>query len=1302
MDFNTEDLAQQAQGSGKETLNRMSQPIKKAASKAAREGGKKAGRAIRKGLVKVGKAVGKMAVKAGQALVKFIASLGPWGILILAIVLLLIFLFAAAFNFMQDERGSSGMMTLNPAYENPTSQTDTGYIKALALTEPQAIIDAYYKYMACNSHQKVYYDPNTNQLIDLNFSDVNETADFASLIDLYEHERSYYLSSYFIKMADELLHRDEFYYPEQIIKPVFAKMLPLESDSSKKYITTLPIVDDGSDTAKAMREALQTALGSGSITSDIYNSLTNAYAINESLDSEDGQTPKVKYNEDADYALLALSKGYETSTIYNDDGIVMKDANGTDIQMLKNQGSNYSLGVWDYGFGSILQYEPMEQDKYISCTKASFTYHLHVLETWTDEENNEHQVDSCLSTLTCDVSFGVDTVATITQRINDSVPAAWTDTEDHTYTPYIKFSPSSADLTTMLANPNHVEMKVISTDKNLAGRIFDNDVLQNAFGNGDRTLMTMAEKYPLKVAVLSSVATFSGNIRYVYEDVETAEELTDRTGNAATFAENWSDDCTKVNYAITATEGCMFQGVVTRAGQVNDKHPAVVEELKVPVGFQYLEAYDSHYQIYVPDTVNEDLDFRQRVTEPLVADSDYAQYADQDMDGDGKITGMDYMLQLGLLQPYFGGALGTATGSAFSYTNLSANSLALMQQVGCTADENGEIELLAKAIAAEAGPNKLDQLMVGAVVVNRVHSSVYPNQNSIIEVLSARGQYSTWPDRIKNANPTDEMRASARQVLSGEFATPSNIIFQAGFTQGDGTFLINVNGHGLYTHYYCYKGAALSTIDIFGRPAITNESELRSLAEQLHQKDIDGGVSTSTGASGITTPGQTTNEEITSEFQLFAANKFDTISAIQRMQNIAEKQRSSVSAWSAFIAGFQEMCSKIFDSTAHVFNFNSGMHYVSMFNHNVALDDMQNTVIQAVTFINQDTYSTVADDIDPNELQFIFVGDYGGLGMSTMEGSANMVPGVGSTFTGFGSPTTSHYNVAEPWTGTTGQAVVAVSEGETVIAVGTGTVTAVSSNNPYEVVMSATADGKNLVITYGNLADISVSVGQSLSKGTTVGHAGPGGLILKLTIDGENVNPMDYFYRPQYGSGIGFTNLLDASGNIDNSLVQALKETLNTANSNITNSYDIYHTSWRSGGKSHQSVGECTWWAYGRGLQYCETNGTLPANGFKNGYGNGGDFLDQAQSQFNTGKIAQAGSWIVWKNGSWGHVAFVEAVANDGSIVISQSGRGYWDYYKGAGVNVSTIKNTGTASSPNYRYGSGYTFVGFVYLSSPK
>ena len=184
MEFNTEDLAQQAQGSGKETLNRVSQPFKKAAGKAVREGGKKVGRAVRKGAVKAGKAVGKMAIKAGQALVKFIASLGPWGILILAVVLLLIFLFSAAFNFQQDERGSSGMLTLNPTYENPTTKTDTGYIKALALTEPNAIIDAYYKYMACNSHQKVYYDPDTNQLIDLNFSDINETADFASLIEI--------------------------------------------------------------------------------------------------------------------------------------------------------------------------------------------------------------------------------------------------------------------------------------------------------------------------------------------------------------------------------------------------------------------------------------------------------------------------------------------------------------------------------------------------------------------------------------------------------------------------------------------------------------------------------------------------------------------------------------------------------------------------------------------------------------------------------------------------------------------------------------------------------------------------------------------------------------------------------------------------------------------------------------------------------------------------------------------------------------------------------------------------------------
>lgn len=1290
MGFNNEELTQQAQNSASNTVGQAASPI---ARKVAQEGGKRAGRAISKGVVKAGKAIGKGAIKVGQALIKAIIAAGPIGLAILGVILLIIVIVSAAFNYQQDERGSSGQLSLDPVHQNPTSMTEDGYLQALALTEPQALIDAYYKYMSCNSHQKVYYDAATNKVIDLQFDNADETSDFASLMDLYEHERAYYLSSYFIKMTDELLHEGQFYYPEQVIKPVFAKFLPLEDDPSKKYITTLPIVDDDSPNAKALKAAIEAAAGTAP--TDIYGSLPGAYAIKESLVSDGGEELKNEYNENATKTLLAVSKVYEESPV------TLIDASGTSVTQNKlvNQGSSLSQGVWDYGFGSILQYEPMIRDKYISCSKASFNYHLHKKETWTDEDGTLHENDTCYNTGTYEIRLGSDTVASIKQALDAKTSTVTDDETGHSISIYVKNCPSDEVLSTMLDNPSHVEMKVVAADKVLAGRIFSNDTLQAAFGNGDRGTMAMADKYPLKVAVLNSVATFSGNIRYVYEDLVTSEELTNRVGTASDFAENWIDDCTKIKYSAASGSNCTFEGEITRAGQVNDQHPSPTEEIKVPMGFQYLEGYDNHYEIYVSDLVNDDRDFQRRIQMEL---AEYAGHEDQDMNDDKKITIMDYMLRLGLLQPYFGGALGATGEGSYSFGSLTTDEAALMQQAGCTPDADGEVELLAKAIAAEAGPNKLDQLMVASVVVNRVHSPVYPKQNTIIAVLSARGQYSTWPSRIMNANPTDEMRSSARQVLSGEFATPSNMIFQAGFLQGDGTFLINVNGPGFYTHYYCYKGAALSTLDIFGRPAITNEASIRALAEELHQKDITNGVSNDTSNSGITTPGQTVVGDITSDYPLFAVGKFDTISAIRYMQNVAEKERSSVTIWDSFVAGFKELCGQIFSAKTLAFGSPDEKNYVNVYKHNVALSDMQDTVIQAVTFINQDIYSTVADEIDTDVLQFIFVGDYGGLGTGTTDGTANWVPGVGSTFDGFGSPTNSHYNPSENWSASTGQVVLSVPEGEVVVAVGEGTVTSVSGSGPYEVTMKAVSGEKNLTITYGNLKDISVANGQGVSKGTTIGHAGSGGLILKLLVDGVNVDPMDHFYRPQFSTGVGFTNLLDASGNIDNNLVKALKETLNTANSNITNTYDTYHTSWRAGGKSHQSVGECTWWAYGRGLQYCEQKGTLPADGFKKGYGNGGDYKDQATSQFQTGNVARAGAWIVWKDGSYGHVAFVEAVGADGSIVISQSGRGYWDYYSGAGINVSVIKNSGSVSSPNYRYGNGYRFVGFVYLDQPK
>ena len=118
-------------------------------------------------------------------------------------------------------------------------------------------------------------------------------------------------------------------------------------------------------------------------------------------------------------------------------------------------------------------------------------------------------------------------------------------------------------------------------------------------------------------------------------------------------------------------------------------------------------------------------------------------------------------------------------------------------------DEEGQVRLLAKVIGAEAGPNKLDQLLVGAVVINRVYSDEFAYADSIIEVIKAPSQYASWTNgSIASKEPTEEMLSSARQILNGEFAVPANIVFQAAFTQGDTTWLVNVNGPGYYTHYY--------------------------------------------------------------------------------------------------------------------------------------------------------------------------------------------------------------------------------------------------------------------------------------------------------------------------------------------------------------------------------------------------------------------------------------------------------------------------------------------------------------------
>jgi len=94
---------------------------------------------------------------------------------------------------------------------------------------------------------------------------------------------------------------------------------------------------------------------------------------------------------------------------------------------------------------------------------------------------------------------------------------------------------------------------------------------------------------------------------------------------------------------------------------------------------------------------------------------------------------------------------------------------------------------LALTIQHEAGSNWLSdehQLLVGNVVLNRVAHPQFPN--TIHGVVHQPGQY-PWAGRAPIAI-SDRAWANAQRLLNGERPAPANVVFQAQFPQGNGTF----------------------------------------------------------------------------------------------------------------------------------------------------------------------------------------------------------------------------------------------------------------------------------------------------------------------------------------------------------------------------------------------------------------------------------------------------------------------------------------------------------------------------------
>lgn len=111
-----------------------------------------------------------------------------------------------------------------------------------------------------------------------------------------------------------------------------------------------------------------------------------------------------------------------------------------------------------------------------------------------------------------------------------------------------------------------------------------------------------------------------------------------------------------------------------------------------------------------------------------------------------------------------------------------------------------DVIILAHVINGEAGSNWCkDEMLygVGSVVLNRVKDKRFPN--TIEEVVFQNGQYACTWDGNYDKEPCERAWRIAWDLYENGTTWPSNVIFQAQFTQGHGTY------KQIQNMYFCYK-----------------------------------------------------------------------------------------------------------------------------------------------------------------------------------------------------------------------------------------------------------------------------------------------------------------------------------------------------------------------------------------------------------------------------------------------------------------------------------------------------------------
>ena len=133
--------------------------------------------------------------------------------------------------------------------------------------------------------------------------------------------------------------------------------------------------------------------------------------------------------------------------------------------------------------------------------------------------------------------------------------------------------------------------------------------------------------------------------------------------------------------------------------------------------------------------------------------------------------------------------------------------------------------------------------------------------------------------------------------------------------------------------------------------------------------------------------------------------------------------------------------------------------------------------------------------------------------------------------------------------------------------------------------------------------------------------------------------------------------------------------------------------------KSGKDPWQCTWWVWGRAAQYLELSQGLDFTACCEGrdnFGHGRDYYQSLSAYFASDQTPTANSIVSWSGGSYGHVAYVEAV-DQGGIWVSMADSGH--SWRG----VTYIARTDSETNPYPLYWYGWEqLCGFNHLDQPK